>query len=106
MRSSVVLSRPDSAVQEWEAMAVQHRWAFKTRLRSGAYKWSGSRLACQRLKEAAAEIKAAAKSDPVVASEGYVSLVERIWPAFESIDTSSGALASTKNNEISGVVEK
>ena len=75
-------------------MAVQHRWAFKTRLRSGAYKWSGSHLACQRLKEAAAEIKAAAKSDPVVASEGYVSLVERIWPAFESIDTSSGALGS------------
>ena len=49
-------------------------------------------LAISRLKEAVSEIKAVAKSDPVAASDGIVSLMERIWPAFESIDTSSGAL--------------
>ena len=40
------------------------------------------------------EIKAAAKSDPVAAGDGAVSLMERIWPAFQDIDTSSGALGT------------
>ena len=39
-------------------------------------------------------IKAAAKSDPVAAGDGAVSLMERIWPAFQDIDTSSGALGT------------
>jgi hypothetical protein len=71
---------------------TKHTWTFKSRLRARAFGWRGSRLACQRLKEAVTEIKSAAKLDPVTAGEGVVSLMERIWPAFESIDTSSGAL--------------
>jgi hypothetical protein len=47
-----------------------------------------------RLKEAAAEIRSVAKSDPVAAGDGVVSLMERIWPAFQGIDTSSGDLGA------------
>src|SRR5262249_55854792 len=32
------------------------------------------------------------RTDPVAAGDGVVSLMERIWPAFQDIDTSSGAL--------------
>jgi hypothetical protein len=39
--------------------------------------------------EAAAEIKPVKKSDPVAAGDGVVSLMERIWPAFQRIDASS-----------------
>jgi hypothetical protein len=51
-------------------------------------------LAINRLKEAASEINAAAKSDPVAAGGAAVSLIERILPAFQDIDTSSGALGT------------
>jgi hypothetical protein len=73
-------------------MATKHPWQFKPRLRSRAFGWRGSHLACQRLKEAVTEIKKLAKVDPVTAGDGVVSLMERIWLAFQDIDTSSGAL--------------
>jgi hypothetical protein len=73
-------------------MATKYTWTFKARLRSRAFGWRGSQLACQRLKEAVTEIKKVAKKDPVTAGDGVVSLTERIWPAFQDIDTSSGAL--------------
>jgi hypothetical protein len=74
------------------SMTAKHTWTFKPRLRVRAFGWSGSHLACQRLKEAAAEIKKVARTDPVTAGDGVVSLMERIWPAFQGVDTSSGAL--------------
>lgn len=73
---------------------VERKWQFKTKFRAKAFGWRGSRLAISRLKEAVSEIKAAAKSDPVAAGDGAVSLMERIWPAFQDIDTSSGALGT------------
>lgn len=73
-------------------MAQQHSWTFKSRLRSRAFGWKGSHLACQRLKEAVTEIKRVARTDPVIAGDGFVGLMERIWPAFQDVDTSSGAL--------------
>ena len=73
---------------------AERKWQFKTKFRAKAYGWRGSRLAISRLKEAVSEIKAAAKSDPVAAGDGAVSLMERIWPAFQDIDTSSGALGT------------
>jgi hypothetical protein len=39
------------------SMAAKHTWEFRSRLRSRAFGWRGSHLACQRLKEAVAEIK-------------------------------------------------
>jgi hypothetical protein len=44
------------------------------------------------LKEAVAEIKSIARTDPVIAGDGVVTLMERIWPAFQNVDTSSGSL--------------
>ncbi|HJY47246.1 MAG TPA: hypothetical protein VJ349_01145 [Stellaceae bacterium] len=73
-------------------MTSGHRWAFKARFRAHAYGWRGSSLASTRLKEAVREIKSVAKSDRVLAAEGCVSLMERLWPALEDIDTSTGAL--------------
>jgi hypothetical protein len=72
-------------------MPAKQTWTFKPRLRSRAFGWNGSHLACQRLKEAAGEIKTVAREDPVTTAEGVVCLMERIWPAFQGIDTSSGA---------------
>lgn len=73
---------------------AERKWQFKTKFRVKAYGWRGSRLAISRFKEAVSEIKAAGRSDPVAAGDGAVSLMERIWPAFQDIDTSSGALGT------------
>jgi hypothetical protein len=73
-------------------MAAKHTWEFSSRLRTRAFGWTGSHLGCRRLKEAVAEIKGVARTDPVTAGDGVVTLMERIWPAFQNIDTSSGAL--------------
>lgn len=78
-------------------MAAKHTWTFKPHLRTRAFGWNGSHLACQRLKEAVSEIKLVARTDPVTAADGVVSLMERIWPAFQNIDTSSGAVGSAVN---------
>lgn len=70
----------------------KYKWIFIPRFRAGAYTWKASRLACQRLREAASEIKKVARKDPILGGEGAILLVERLWPALEHIDTSSGAL--------------
>jgi hypothetical protein len=75
-------------------VATGRTWQFKAKLRSRAYGWRGSALAAVRLKEAVTEIKAAAKADRVAAGEGAVALMERLWPALQDIDTSSGALGT------------
>jgi hypothetical protein len=75
-------------------MPQGRKWKFKTRLRAHAFGWRGTNLAISRLKEAVSEIKTTAISDPVAAGEGVVSLMERIWPALQDIDSSSGALGT------------
>ena len=85
-------------------MAASRKWLFKNKLRARAFGWRGSRLAISRLKEAASEIRSAAKSEPVAAGEGTVSLMERIWPAFQDIDTSSGALGTAVGRTFSELI--
>lgn len=75
-------------------MIEKHPWRFKARFRSKAYGWKGSSLAIERLKDAVSEIKNVAHTEPVAAAGGAVSLFERLWPALEHIDTSSGALGA------------
>jgi hypothetical protein len=72
----------------------KHTWTFKARFRSRTFGWKSSRLACQRLQEAVAEIKRLAKADPITAADGAVILMERIWPALEAVDSSSGTLGA------------
>src|ERR1700732_2537917 len=85
-------------------MTSGHRWAFKARFRAHAYGWRGSSLASTRLKEAVREINSVAKSDPVQAAEGCVSLMERLWPALESIDSSSGALGGAVHRTLDELI--
>ncbi len=76
------------------ASKVTHKWAFKPGMRTGAYSWKSSAKAIDRLKLASSEIRAVARTDPTAAAEGVIALAQRIWPAFEHIDTSSGALGN------------
>jgi hypothetical protein len=85
-----------------EAVVAERKWQFKARFRGKAYGWRGSRLAISRLKEAASEIKAAAKSDPVAAGDGAVSLMERIWPAFHRDGNARTRLQSHERHEHHG----
>jgi hypothetical protein len=73
---------------------VTHKWAFKPGMRAGACSWKSSAKAIERLKSASSEIRAVARTDPTGAAEGVIALAQRIWPAFEHIDTSSGALGN------------
>jgi hypothetical protein len=85
-------------------MTSGHRWAFKARFRAHAYGWRGSSLASTRLKEAVREINSVAKSDRVLAAEGGVSLMERLWPALEDIDTSTGALGGVIHRTLAELI--
>ena len=76
------------------AAKATHKWAFKPGMRAGAYSWKSSAKAIERLKSVGSEIRAVARADPVTAAEGVIALAQRIWPAFEHIDTSSGALGT------------
>ncbi|PKQ28320.1 MAG: hypothetical protein CVT63_03360 [Candidatus Anoxymicrobium japonicum] len=81
-----------------------HKWKFKQRFRRGAYGWRGTSLASKRLREAVSEIKKVAKKEPVLAADGIVSLFERIWPALEGIDSSSGALGVAVDRSIDALL--
>jgi tetratricopeptide (TPR) repeat protein len=79
------------------------KWAFKARFRRGAFGWK-SAPAIQRVKEAVAEIKKVAKADKVLAAEGAVQFLERISPALQQVDSSSGAIGSAVNRAIEDLV--
>lgn len=85
-------------------MKRSHSWQFRARFRTNAYSWHGTSLASKRLKEAVAEIKKASKSDPVAAGDGCIALMERLWPALQSIDSSSGALGNAVNRTLDALI--
>lgn len=82
----------------------KHKWTFPSRFRTGAYSWKASRLACQCLREAVSEIKKVAKRDPVFGAEGAVRLMEKLWPALQHVDSSSGALGSAVNKALDALI--
>ena len=59
---------------------------------------------CRRLHEAGTEIQAVARVDPARAADGAVTLMERLWPALEQIDTSSGMLGTAVNKAIDELI--
>ncbi len=83
---------------------TRHKWAFTARFRSRAYGWRGTDLATKRLKEAVTEIRKVARADPALAAEGAVALMERLWPALQDIDTSSGALGNAVNRTLEQLI--
>jgi hypothetical protein len=81
------------------ANPLEHRWEFKARFRRHAFGWR-SQPAVQRIKQAVSEIKRVARRDPLLAAEGAVTLLERLSPALEHVDSSSGAIGTAVNRAI------
>ncbi len=76
-----------------------HKWAFAPRFRRHAFGWR-SQPAVQRVREATAEIQKAAKKDPALAGAGAVLFLEKVSPALEQVDSSSGAIGTAVNHAI------
>jgi hypothetical protein len=85
------------------SFVVAHKWEFKARFRRRAFGWK-SQPPIQRVKQAVAEIKKVARLDPLVAADGAVTFLERVSPALENVDGSSGAIGTTVNNAIADLV--
>lgn len=83
--------------------AERHTWEFKARFRRHAFGWK-SQPAITRVKEAVAEIKTVAKKDGMLAAEGAIVFLERVSPALEQVDSSSGSLGTAVNNAITELV--
>lgn len=75
------------------------KWQFAPRFRRHAFGWR-SDTPIQRIKEALGEIKQVARKEPVLAAEGAVTLLEKLSPALEHVDGSSGAMGATVNKAI------
>jgi hypothetical protein len=86
-----------------KAARAGHTWEFKARFRRHAFGWR-SQPAAQRVKQAVSEIKAVARRDRVLAADGAVAFLERVSPALENVDGSSGAIGTAVNNAIAELV--
>lgn len=76
-----------------------YKWQFAPRFRRHAFGWK-SDTPIQRIKEALAEIKAVAKTEPVAAADGAVLFLEKLAPAIEQVDSSSGRIGAAVNHAI------
>lgn len=79
------------------------RWQFTARFRRHAFGWK-LQPAITRIWEAVSEIRQVARTEPVDATEGAVALIERLSPALENIDSSSGAIGTAVNHAIAELV--
>jgi hypothetical protein len=84
-------------------MATAYKWQFAPRFRRAAFGWK-STTPILRIKEALTEIKAIAKKEPVLAAEGAVLFLEKLAPAIEQVDSSSGGIGSAVNRAIETLV--
>lgn len=80
-----------------------YKWEFKARFRRHAFGWR-SQPAVLRVKQAVSEIKKVARHDPVLGAVGAVLLLERISPALEQVDSSSGAIGTAVNHTVDELV--
>lgn len=80
-----------------------HKWQFTARFRKNAFSWQSDKP-IQRIKEALSEIKQVAKKDPALAGSGAVLFLEKISPAIEQVDSSSGAIGSMVHRAIDTLV--
>jgi hypothetical protein len=85
------------------AKADAHKWEFKARFRRHAFGWK-SQPAIHRAKQAVSEIKKVARTEPVLAADGAVAFIERISPALEHVDSSSGAIGTAVHHAIAALV--
>lgn len=80
-----------------------HKWTFASRFRRGSFGWK-TQPAATRVKEAVSEIKKVSRKDKVLAAEGAVKFIEKLVPAIEQVDSSSGAMGTTVYNAIDALV--
>jgi len=80
-----------------------HKWQFASRFRRNAFGWRPD-TPIQRIKEAVSEIKQVARKEPDVAAEGAVTLLEKLAPALEQVDSSSGSIGSAVNRAIDSLI--
>lgn len=80
-----------------------HKWEFTARFCRRGFGWR-SDLPIQRIKEALAEIKLMQRKEPALAAEGAVSLLEKLSPALEQVDSSSGAIGSAVSRAVTSLV--
>jgi hypothetical protein len=84
-------------------MKSAHKWIFAPRFRRPAFGWR-SQPAIARIREAVAEIRKEARVDPIRGAEGAVLLFEKLSPALENVDSSSGSLGTAVNHAIEALV--
>jgi len=84
-------------------MAIAYKWQFSPRFRRNAFGWK-SQPPIQRIKEALAEIKAAARTDAVLGADGAVLFLKKLAPAIAQVDSSSGSIGSAVNRAIDTLV--
>lgn len=58
------------------AATAKHKWAFKLHLKRHVFHWRSTPQAIARIKQALAEIKKVAKTDPTVAAIGAIEFIE------------------------------
>ncbi len=80
-----------------------YKWEFKARFRRNAFGWR-SQPAISRIKEAVKEIRTVSRTEPALAAEGAVILLQRLSPALTHIDSSSGAIGIAVNSAIEKLV--
>jgi len=83
--------------------SLAHKWLFQPRFRRHSFGWK-SQPAIRRVQQAVGEIRKVARKDPVIAADGVVSLLERLSPALEHVDSSSGAIGTAVNRAIDELV--
>jgi hypothetical protein len=103
LASTSAITRDLACYVAMKRATPSHQWEFKARFRRHAFGWR-SQPAIQRIKQAVSEIKKVARRDPALAGEGAVLLLERISPALENVDSSSGAIGTAVNNALSDLV--
>lgn len=103
-RKKKTLRKTADSLSEETKAALKRTWEFRKYIRSNAFGWRSSALAINRLGEAVSEIKKVAKVEPLAAGEGVVQLCERIWPALQQVDSSSGALGTAVVNSLEALM--
>ncbi|WP_194727169.1 hypothetical protein [Noviherbaspirillum malthae] len=82
---------------------IPYKWQFSPRFRRHAFGWK-SQPAILRIKEAVSEIRQVARKEAVLAAEGAVLFIEKLSPAIEHVDSSSGAIGTAVNRAIESLV--
>ncbi len=78
-------------------------WIFTARFRRGVFGWRDE-PALTRIKEAISEIKAAARKDPVLGADGAVFFLQKVSPALQNVDGSSGAVGTAVRRAIEALI--